>query len=209
MTKNYFMLIAVFIFAIIQYGFAQESPKLSEYLKKNPDLEKSYKVVKESFKNDPTLESMTNDLITWHKGLVNNQLADPIKKMIQAWVKDPSNYTGSKEYGKAEKVFIKIVNESFKKDDKFIKELGSDELAKWMFNTGTFLASVHNSFTVSEQEQAKSYRVESIIILHYTWALMNIVNTNTRDETKVYETFKIFTEKLLKWVESIPVDLRK
>jgi hypothetical protein len=210
MRKNCSILFMMcLILGFNQIVFAQGNPKFDEYLKKNPELEKSYKVVKESFQKDPTTETMTNDLINWHKGLINSDLAGPVKKLIEAWVKDPANYGTSKEYGKAEKTFNKIVAESFKKDDKFKKQLGSDDYAKWLFNTGAFLASVSNSFTIYEQEQARSYRVESIIILHYTWALMNIVNTDTRDEAKVSDTFKKFTEKLLKWVDGIPADLRK
>jgi hypothetical protein len=208
MKKNYLFAL-IMILAFSQFGFTQESMQLLEYLKKNPDLEKSYKLVKESFQKDPTLDTMTNDLISWHKGLINSQLDEPIKKLIEAWVKDPSNYENSKEYQKAEKSFDKIVKESFKKDDKFMKELGSDDLAKWIFNTGTFLSTVYEGFTISEQEQAKSYRIESIIILHYTRVLMSIISSNTRDEEKVSQSFKKLTKVMITWLNGIPVDLRK
>jgi hypothetical protein len=208
MKKNCFLILSM-IFAFAQFVFTQESSQLLEYLKKNPDLEKSYKLVKESFLKDPTLDTMTNDLIAWHKGLINSQLNEPIKKMIEAWVKDPANYESSKEYTKAEKAFDKIVKESFKKDDKFMKELGSDELAKWIFNTGAFLSTVYEGFTISEQEQAKSYRVESIIILHYTRVLMSIISSNNRDEEKVAQSFKKLTKVMITWLNGIPVELRK
>jgi hypothetical protein len=202
-----------FIFCLIfnsnQSLFAQGSPKFKEYLKKNPDLESSQKIIDESFQKDPELGTMTNDLVTWHKSLINKELDEPIKKLIEAWVNDPTNYTTSKEYAKAEKIFIQIVKDSFKKDDSFKKKLGSDDLTKWIFNAGAFLAGVQNSFTKYDQEQDKSYRVESIIILHYTAELMNIINDNTREEAQISESFKKYTASLIKWIGAIPADLRK
>ncbi len=203
------ILTSILLFSFSQRTWPQEGKELEEFLKQNPTEYQKFQTIQQSFKNNRDLSLLIHDLIMWHTDIVQSKLMPPAKELFQALKSSPGNFSEKREYTNAKNKFLEICKTSFKKDDEFRKELEEEELATWAFWAAVILSYDNASFVMYKQDKQKSYSIGTAILTYYTSTLLNVVYDNKRDTAAISEMFLRQTEKLVQWVDKIPLEARK
>ncbi|MGA2641433.1 MAG: hypothetical protein ABSG21_11110, partial [Spirochaetia bacterium] len=154
-------------------------------------------------------DALVEDAIRWHKELVQDKMIEPMQKLLWALKDSSANFSAKQEFKNALTKFIELCKTSFAKDDGFRKELGDDKLAAYLIWAAAFLSTEDASYTMYLQDQKKSYRIGSVVLLFYTGSLCDAVYMNKRDDASLGEYFQNQTANLVQWVDKIPVESRK
>ena len=206
------MKVQVMLLILIAYpifSWSQSKVTLDDYLNQSPSEKQSYEVVKQSFKQTPSLDTTIQNLISWHIEQVQKQLMKPMQKLMTAVMDNPLSYSNPKEYKTAEEKFIKIAKSAIKMNDDFRKATGDDKLAAWIINAAAFLETLNANFSMYEQNQLQSFNIGTIVLVHYTGKLLTAVNQNKSDDESLSAIFLKGTDEFMKWVNKIPSEKRK